>query len=278
MPGPADSPSAGARTAAFFDLDKTIIAKSSTLALGRSFYQGGLINRRAVLKGSYAHFVYLVAGADHDQMNKMRDHLAAMSIGWEVEQVTQIVTEALHELINPLIYAEAAELIDDHHAHGRDVIIISSSGAEVVGPIAEMLGADDYVATRMTVADGRYTGEMEYYAYGPFKAEAIQQLADERGYDLSQCYAYSDSETDLPMLEAVGHPTAVNPDKALRRAALENGWPVREFRRPMALRDRLSRINPPTTPVMAGGAFVALAATAGVLAWALLRRQGSSAP
>ena len=150
----ADARADGAgRPAAFFDLDKTIIAKSSTLAFGRSFYAGGLINRRTVLRTAYAQFVYLAGGADHDQMERMRAFLSAMATGWDVEQVKDIVAETLHDLIDPLIYSEAAALIAEHKAAGRDVVIVSTSGSEVVEPIAEMLGADLAVATRMAVDD-----------------------------------------------------------------------------------------------------------------------------
>jgi phosphoserine phosphatase len=148
-----------------------------------------------------------------------------------VQQVNEIVAETLHELIDPLVYAEAVALFDEHHAAGRDVVLVSSSGEEVVGPIGDMLGVDHVVATRMEVQDGRYTGEIAFYAYGEHKATAVHALAEEHGYDLAACYAYSDSATDLPMLEAVGHPHAVNPDKGLRRVAVERGWPVDDFRR-----------------------------------------------
>lgn len=242
------------RAAAFFDLDKTIIAKSSTLAFGRSFYNGGLVNRRAVLKSSYAQFVYLVSGADGEQMDRMRDALARMATGWEVRQVHQIVAETLHELISPLVYEEAVSLIEDHHRAGRDVVIVSSSGEEVVGPIGELVGADRVIATRMQVVDGRYSGEIEFYCYGPHKAQAMREVAVESGYDLSACYAYSDSATDLPMLEAVGYPTAVNPDRALRRVATERGWPVVEFQRPVRLRDRIPAMPAGSGPVVAGAA------------------------
>src|SRR5688572_858231 len=168
-----DRPTAPMRTAAFFDLDKTIIAKSSALAFSRSFYQGGLINRRAVLKSAYAQFVFLVGGADHDQMERMREYLSALCRGWDVQQVREIVAETLHDLIDPLIYDEAASLIEEHHAAGRDVVIVSSSGAEVVEPIGEMLGADRVVATRMVVEEGRYSGEIEFYAYAENKAKAV---------------------------------------------------------------------------------------------------------
>ena len=169
--------SLGVTAAAFFDLDKTVIAKSSTLAFGRPFYRGGLVNRRAVLKSSFAQFVYLLQGADEDSMDRMRDYLKALCAGWPVEQVNAIVAETLHDLIEPMVYAEAVALFDEHHAAGRDVVIVSSSGEEVVGPIGEMLGVDHVIATRMVVEDGRYTGEIDFYAYGEGKAVAVRALA-----------------------------------------------------------------------------------------------------
>src|SRR3546814_6783909 len=90
-----------------------------------------------------------------------------------------------------------------------------------------MLGADRVIATRLEIADGKYTGEIDYYAYAETKAEAIRELAESEGYDLAHCYAYSDSVTDAPMLGTVGHPFAVNPDKDLRKLAVENEWPIR---------------------------------------------------
>jgi HAD superfamily hydrolase (TIGR01490 family) len=258
--------------AAFFDLDKTIIARSSTLAFSRPFYQGGLLTRRAVLRSAYAQFVYLVGGADHDQMERMRRHLTAMVAGWDVQQVKDIVAETLHDLIDPLIYDEAATLIEEHHGADRDVVIVSSSGAEVVEPIGELLGADRVVATRLVIEDGRYTGQIDDYAYAERKAEAIRDLAAEEGYDLAASYAYSDSATDVPMLEAVGHPHAVNPDRALRREAVARGWPVLVFTRPVSLRSRIS-LGVPARPVLAATALGAGAAAAGLVWYAARRRE-----
>jgi HAD superfamily hydrolase (TIGR01490 family) len=243
--------SAPARTAAFFDLDKTVIAKSSTLAFSRSFYQGGLINRRAVLKSAYAQFVYLAGGADHDQMERMRDYLSSMCTGWSVAQVREIVGETLHELIDPLVYDEAVTLIEEHHTAGRDVVIVSSSGTEVVEPIGSMVGADRVIATQMAVKDGRYTGEIDFYAYGENKAKAIIELAASEGYDLSRSYAYSDSITDLPMLEVVGHPYVVS--------------------KPVSLRQRVPSL--PSKPVLAATALGAGAAAAGIVWYAAKRRE-----
>jgi HAD superfamily hydrolase (TIGR01490 family) len=263
----ADARADGAgRPAAFFDLDKTIIAKSSTLAFGRSFYNGGLINRRTVLRTAYAQFVYLAGGADHDQMERMRQFLSAMATGWDVEQVKEIVGETLHDLIDPLIYSEAAALIAEHKAAGRDVVIVSTSGSEVVEPIAEMLGADLAIGTRMAVGeDGKYSGEIEFYAYAENKAKAIVELAGERGYDLSRSFAYSDSATDVPMLEAVGHPYAVNPDRTLRKEATAREWPILVFDKPVALRSRVGELA--AKPAVSGTALGLALATAGTIWW-----------
>lgn len=257
--------------AAFFDLDKTIVARSSALAFGRPFYRSGLIGRGDVLRSAYAQLVFRLGGADHDQMERMRAYICELCRGWRVEQVRRIVHETLGELIEAYIYEEAAALVDMHRARGHDIVIVSSSGREIVEPIGALLGADRVIATRMVVEDGRYTGDIEFYAYGEAKAEAIRALAAAEGYDLTSSYAYSDSATDLPMLEAVGHPHAVNPDRTLRRLAAARGWPVLVFTRPVPLHHRLSlhgRIH--KRPVLAATATVAVAAG---LMWYASRRR-----
>ena len=268
--GPIGVQRRGHRTAAFFDLDKTIIAKSSTLAFSKPFQAGGLISRRAVLRSAYAQFVYLVGGADHDQMEKLRAFMSQLCAGWDVATVREIVADTLHNIVDPLVYDEAVSLIDEHRLAGRDVVIVSTSGTEVVGPIGEMLGADRVIATRMEIEDGKYTGEIEYYAYAEEKARAIRELAEQEGYDLEHSYAYSDSITDVHMLEAVGHPHAVNPDKELRRVAGTKGWPVLVFNKPVMLRSRMP--FPPTGPTLAALAVGGVVAVGGVL-WANARRR-----
>jgi HAD superfamily hydrolase (TIGR01490 family) len=270
IPQPASAVRGPARTAAFFDLDKTVIAKSSTLAFSKPFFDQGLINRRAVLKSTYAQFFFLMSGADHDQMDRMRAYVTNMCAGWDVEQVKSIVGETLHDIVNPLVFAEAAELIADHKLCGRDVVVVSASGEEIVAPIARALGATHAMATRMVVENGRYTGEIAFYCYGEGKVQAIHELAAREGYPLEHCYAYSDSVTDMPMLQAVGHPTAVNPDRALRKECAARGWPVLTFSKPVSLRDR---IPAPSGAAVATTAAVGVSAlAAGALTYSLLRR------
>ena len=265
------------RSAAFFDLDKTILAKSSSLAFARPFYKGGLLGRSDVLKSAYAQFTYLSSGADHDQMEAMRHYMSELVKGWDVETVRRIVSETLDEIVDPAVYEEAVDLIEEHKDAGRDVIIISSSGTEVVEPIGERLGVDRAIGTQVEIVDGRYTGEILFYAYGEGKAEAMRALAEENGYDLAECYAYSDSMTDLPMLEVVGHPYAVNPDAPLRAVAVERGWPIVDFARPVAMptvRQRVARLNTHEhrrKALTVGAATVALG-----IAWYASRRRGSA--
>src|SRR5262249_45822805 len=162
---------------------------------------------------------------------------------------SQIVNETLHELIHPYVYAEAAALIEEHLAAGRDVILVSASGDEIVRPIGELLGATDIIATRMVVRDGRYTGQVAFYAAGEQKVAAVREMAEAREYALDASYAYSDWVTDVPLLAAVGHPTAVNPDRGLRRVAVDRDWPMLEFRHPIPLGRRLR--DRPVVPVAA---------------------------
>ncbi|MDZ7577222.1 MAG: HAD family hydrolase [Candidatus Nanopelagicales bacterium] len=269
---PGDEIGSPRSAAAFFDLDKTILAKSSTLAFTRKMYKGGLIGRSDAIKAAYGQFVYIMSGADHEQMEQARVYLSSLVKGWPVARVQEIVSEAMEAIVDPIVYSEALDLFEEHHAAGRDVIIISSSGTEVVEPIGQRLGADLAVGTQMAVEDGAYTGEILFYAYGELKAEAIRALADERGYVLADCYAYSDSHTDLPMLEAVGHPVPTNPDSELRQIAEEREWPTLKFSKPTAMRTPLETKEGRRVAAMALGSAVAVG-----LAWYARRRSGGRA-
>jgi HAD superfamily hydrolase (TIGR01490 family) len=264
--------------AAFFDVDKTVIAKASMAAFGRTLYREGLISRRTVLRALWAQLVYLHLGAGEERLARIRESVLTLTRGWDQTVVRQIVREALEEIVDPIIYGEAMELIDTHRAAGRKVYIVSASPEEIVGPLAGYLGVDGAISSRAMIdEDGRYTGEMEFYAYGPYKVDAIRALAEREAIDLTASYAYSDSYTDLPMLEAVGHPVAVNPDRVLLKLAKERDWEVRNFVRPVSLRPRVSAPNLPAAAV--AGAVVM--GVGGVVGWRLgihRRRQPVSLP
>jgi HAD superfamily hydrolase (TIGR01490 family) len=258
--------------AAFFDLDKTVIARASEVAFGRPFYREGLISRRMILRGLYGQLVYLYMGADEAKIARMRASMLDLTRGWDQARVQEIVEEALEQIVEPIIYAEALELIAQHRAAGRVVVIVSASPQEIVSPLARYLGVDRAIASRAKLdAQGRYSGEMDYDAFGPAKADAMRQMAGELGLDLEASYAYSDSATDLPMLEAVGHPVVVNPDRELLRVAQNRGWEVRNFVRPVRLRDRVAVPH----PGLAAAAGAAAAAACAAVVWWRLNRRGA---
>jgi len=257
--------------AAFFDLDKTVIAKSSTLAFGRPLYKAGFLNRTALIKAGIAQAVYMMVGADHDQLERVRNQLMELTRGWSSAEIRELVRETVDEVVSPLVFAEALAIMDEHRRAGRRVVIISASPEEVVRPLARYLGVDHVIATRSKIDEyGKYTGELDFYAYGPGKADAIRELAKRWNLDLGACYAYSDSATDLPMMEVVGHPIAVNPDKELKEVADARDWPIMDFERPVTIRTRLATLPKPV-PIISGAAVAG--ALAGVLTLWLLRER-----
>ncbi len=261
--------------AAFFDLDKTIISRSSSLALSRPMYRAGMVSRGQLLRGAYAQLVYLLVGADEKKMQRLKDGMLALTKGWERAEVERLVQDVIIDVIDPFVFQEALDLIALHRLERRRIYVVSSSPEEVVRPLARHFQASGVIATRARIEDGKYTGELEFYCYGEAKAEAIRTLAERVGMDLEGSYAYSDSITDLPMLEAVGHPVAVNPDRELRKEAETRGWDIRDFRRPVRLRTRIARsASQPRTQVAAGVAAGLAAAV--VLAWVVVRSRLAS--
>ena len=239
--------------AAFFDLDKTVIAKTSLGALGPEFHARGLIRRWTLIRGIGKQLWFLWFGADEGKLDKIRESLMKLTQGWDRDDVRLLVSETLNEVIEPLIYAEALELIAHHLSEGDEVWIISTSPGEIVEPFAELLGITGAIGSRAAIdEENRYTGVLEFFNQGPNKAVAIREIAESRGIDLSASSAYSDSETDLPMLETVGHPYAVNPDRTLAHIAHEREWPILTFSKPVRAHDhRASR-----TPVVVGALIV----------------------
>jgi HAD superfamily hydrolase (TIGR01490 family) len=218
--------------------------------------------------------VYLLVGADEKKMERLKEGMLALTRGWDRVQVEELVRDVILEVIDPYVYQEALDLMELHRSEGRRIYIVSSSPEEVVRPLAAHFGVSGVIATRAEVDEtGRYTGELEFYCYGEQKAEAVRELAERVGIDLDRSYAYTDSITDLPLLEAVGNPIAVNPDRELRRAAEERDWPVRDFHRPVRLRTRIADAVPKSTLSVAAG--LGAAAIAAVLFWVVLRSRAA---
>jgi HAD superfamily hydrolase (TIGR01490 family) len=260
--------------AAFFDLDKTVIAKASIMAFARDFRREGLLTRRTMAKGLWLQLVYVHLGANSNKLARVRQSVLAVTRGWDQARVRGVVGERLSSAIDPITFFEAKDLIEQHRLAGRRVYLVSAAPQEIVEPVAEHLGADGAVASVARIGvDGRYTGDLERYAYGQEKAALIHHLAGRDRLELTASFAYSDSATDLPMLEAVGHPVAVNPDRALRRIAQLRGWPILRFERllepALALEAQANgeRSRSLVRRGSAAAALVAAAGGAGAVAW-----------
>jgi HAD superfamily hydrolase (TIGR01490 family) len=259
--------------AAFFDLDKTVIAKASMVAFSGPLHRAGLVSRRMLLRAAWGQLVYSQFGASPEKLDKLRDSVLRLTVGWDQAEIGKIVRETLVDVVEPIVYEEALELIREHRSAGRKVFIVSASPEEIVAPLARYLGVDEVPATRAELDDqGRYTGRTELYCYGPTKVVAIRTAAERDGIDLARSYAYSESGTDRPMLEAVGHAVAVNPDRELLKAARANDWEVRRFTRRVPLRERVP-MPEPRHAALGGGAVVVAVGAALTARWLWDRRQ-----
>lgn len=217
--------------AAFFDLDRTIIGGSSVFAFGWVAYREGLVPTRQLVKDAMSAVTFKFSGASDDKTEAVRDRILEAIDGIPVATLTGLADDILPKLLSD-VRREARGLIDLHSAAGRDTYIVSASPVEIVARFAAEMDMTGGLGTVAQVHDGVYTGELaQPFCYGQGKAMAIERIAAERGYDLTKSYAYTDSAGDLPMLDAVGHPVAVNPDHALEAIAFHRGWPIVEFSR-----------------------------------------------
>ena len=223
--------SGGARlqAAAFFDLDRTLIRRSSALALAGSFRERGLISRRELARAAFWQLLFVARGADEEGIRIVAERGLRILNGFRPEEMQQLVAAAMERVLKPLVYAEPLALVEQHRGRGENVYIVSAALREIVDALALELGFDGGLGTICEIEDGFYTGRSLRVLHGSAKADAVRELAAREGIDLAESTAYSDSDSDLPFLEAVGRPVVVNPDRALRTAAAERGWPVLEF-------------------------------------------------
>jgi HAD superfamily hydrolase (TIGR01490 family) len=225
-----------ARAAAFFDLDRTLLRRSSALALAGPFRRHGLISRRQLVKAALWQILFAARGASHETVRKAAEDGLLLLRGMTPDEMRELVAAALEDVLRPLVYGDALRVVRSHHERGEPAYVVSATLQEVVEMIASDLGFDGALGTLCEVGpDGAYTGRALRALHADAKADAVRELAEREDFDLSRCWSYSDSHTDLPFLEVVGHPVAVNPDRRLRRIAARRGWLILHFRERHAL-------------------------------------------
>ena len=248
--------------AAFFDLDRTLIRRSSALALAGSFQERGLFGRKQLAKAAAWQILFAARGANAETVRKAAEEGLMLLEGLEVDEMKNLVAEAMEPALKPLVYREPLDLVTRHRERGEPVYIVSAALQEIVDALAAELGFDGAIGSLCEVVEGRFTGRSLRACHGEGKAEAVREFAHEEGIELARSTAYSDSHTDLPFLETVGNPVAVNPDRELRRIARERGWPTLEFSERLypAARRRL------------GPALIGVPLAIGAAMWAARRR------
>lgn len=217
--------------AAFFDLDRTLIAGSSAFVFGRAAWRADMIPTSELLADARKAITFRFTGASDDKANAIRDRILDAITGHSVDELMALASDVIPQLLDD-VRKESQGFLGLHAEAGRDTYMVTASPIEIVESLAVELGMTGAIATVAETRDGLYTGGLsEPFCYGPAKADAIRKVAEREGYDLDLCYAYSDSVSDLPMLEVVGHPVAVNPDNGLEAVARTRGWPIVEFSR-----------------------------------------------
>jgi HAD superfamily hydrolase (TIGR01490 family) len=253
--------------AAFFDLDKTLIEGSSALHFARAAYRHGMLSRRQLVRGAWSNVRFRIKGSTDEGTDALRQRILDAIAGQRVVDLRRLGPDVLAGIL-PLLYREMMSEAFAHQDAGRPAYIVTAASQELADVLAHVLTFDGGIGMRSEVRDGFYTGRPAGpFTYREGKAEAIREIAAREGIDLSESYAYSDSESDLPMMRAVGHPVAVNPDAALEKVARAEGWRIMRF-------DRLG----PMLKIGAGVAAIALLGGGGGYAVARGRRRGRWRP
>ena len=220
-----------APVAAFFDLDRTLIRGSANFPLARAAFRAGYVPPRQLLQDAVNAVSFILRGASDERSVALRHRILDAVAGHPVAKVAALGDSFIPQLAAKVM-PESALLLSDHAARGEDRIVVSASPIEIVARLAEALGLEGGIGTRSEILDGCYTGKLAgEFCYREGKVTEVRRLAAERGYDLERCSAYSDSISDLPFLECVGIPVAVNPDKELREHSMTHGWRIVEVSR-----------------------------------------------
>ena len=242
------------RAAAFFDLDKTLLEGSSAIDFARASFKRGLMSRRQLASDLWANLKFRLNGSTDEGTDLLRARVLDAIAGTRVVDLMRLRPDVFATLL-PRIYPEMLHEAWEHQDAGRPIYIVTAASQEIADSLAHVLGFDGGIGTRSEVKDGIYTGRPDGpLTYRDGKPVAMREVAEREGIDLSESYAYSDSESDLPMLRAVGHPVAVNPDSKLEQVARQEGWRIMRF-------DKLGR------RIKIAGGVVGLAAGATAVGW-----------
>ena len=219
--------------AAFFDVDNTLVRGSTLYFLGRGMYQRGYFTKADISRFVVANLRFRMTGTEKKEVIDRFQKAATDFVGGhQVSDILKLGEEIYDEFVSPKLWERTCEIAREHLAKDQDVWLVTAAPQDMAEIIASRLGFTGAIGSKVVIKDGVFTGELDgKILHGTEKAVAIRKLAQDHGYDLNQCYSYSDSHNDIPLLTAVGNPSAINPDAILRIKALAEGWPVHDFRR-----------------------------------------------
>ncbi|CAB4711674.1 unannotated protein [freshwater metagenome] len=222
-----------AKRAAFFDVDNTLIRGSTIYFLGRGMYQRGYFTKKDISRFVLANLRFRLTGKENkEEIARFQESATNFIGGHSVKDIEAIAQEIYDEFVSPAIWQGTIDIAQKHLANGEEVWLVTAAPEDMAVLIANRLGFTGALGSKAQIKDGTYTGEMVgALLHGKEKATAVRDLAQRVGLNLEDCYAYSDSNNDLPLLQCVGHPSAINPDAILGLRAMAEGWPIHDFRR-----------------------------------------------
>ena len=221
------------KRAAFFDVDNTLIRGSTIYFLGRGMYQRGYFTKKDISRFVLANLRFRLTGKENkDEIARFQDAATDFIGGHNVKDIEAIAQQIYDEFVSPAMWQGTIDIAQTHIANGVEVYLVTAAPEDMATLIAKRLGLTGALGSKAEIIDGLYTGKMNgALLHGKEKAVAVRELAEKKGFDLESCFAYSDSNNDLPLLQCVGHPSAINPDALLGLRAMAEGWPIHDFRR-----------------------------------------------
>lgn len=243
------------KRAAFFDVDNTLLRGSTLYFLGRGMYQRGFFSKKDISRFVLANLRFRLTGKENGaEIKRWQDAATDFIGGHNVKEIETMAQEIYDEYVSPKLWQGSIEIAQAHLRNDEEVWLVTAAPEDMAHLISQRLGFTGALGSKAETKDGKYTGRMTgNLLHGKEKATAVVQLAQDRNFDLKDCYSYSDSHNDLPLLLAVGHPSTINPDAILRLRALRDSWPIHDFRRARVL-NRL--LGPIVSRVAALGALI----------------------